>query len=262
MYTWNNGKKLGALSLLLDGPAQAWLHMQPPEIGNDVNALCDALKNRFGAQNLAFIFRQEVYSRKQCPNKPLSCYTEDIIKRCQHLNISDNDMLNIYSNGPADDIKTHVIVNQPDTFATAENLARLHEAVLSNDSLTNTHANVSQDHCIKEVEGQVDLLVSLAAKSKPNPTFQASNVNASSPTYALEQGVPMGGQKPVTKSECADFKSDMPAAMDAKVSSFNTNSYRPNRQQRNNCTLARGRNLRTTDGQPVWNNCRRIGHVA
>ena len=259
---WNNGKKLGALSLLLDGPAQAWLHTQPPEIGTDVNALCDALQNRCGAQNLAFIFHQEVYSRKQRPNEPLSCYTEDIIKRCQHLNSSDNDMLNIYINGLADDIKTHVILNQPDTFATAENLARLCEAVLSNDPLTNAHANVSQDHCIKELEGQVDLVVSLAAKSKPNPTFQASNVNAISPKYALEQGVPMGGQQPVTKSDFADFKSDMPAAMDAMFSSFTTTIYRPTCQQRNTCTLARGRTLRTTDGQPVCNNCRHVGHVA
>ena len=261
-YTRNNAKKLGALSLLLDGPAQAWLHTQPPETANDFNALFDALKNRFGAQNLAFIFRQELYSRKQRPNQPLSCYTEDIIKRCQRLNISDNDMLNIYINGLADDIKTHVILNQRDTFAKAENLAKLREAVMSNDSLTNALANVNQDHSIKELEGQVDLLVSLAAKANPDLNFQASNVNAISPNYALEQGVTMGSQQPVTKSEFADFKNDMLAAMDAKFSSFNTKSYKPNRQQSNNRTLARGRNLCKTYGQPVCNNCRRVGHVA
>ena len=170
-------------------------------------------------------------------------------------------MLNIYINGLVDDIKTHVILNQPETFAKAENLARLREAVMSNDSLTNIRTNVSQDYRIKELEGQVDLLVSLAAKSKPNPNFQASNVNAISPNYAVEQGVAMGGHQTVTKNELADFKSDMLAAMDAKFSSLNK-SYRPNRQQRNNRSIARGRNLRTTDGQPVCNNCRRVGHVA
>ena len=30
-YTWNTAKKLGALSLLLNGSAQAWLHTQSPE---------------------------------------------------------------------------------------------------------------------------------------------------------------------------------------------------------------------------------------
>ena len=116
------------------------------------------------------------------------------------LNISDNDMLSIYINGLVGDIKTHLILNQPETLAKAENLARLREAVMSNDSLTNARTSISQDHRIKELEGQVDSLVSLATKSKPNPNFQASNVNAISPNHALEQGVAIGGQRPLTKA--------------------------------------------------------------
>ena len=140
-------------------------------------------------------------------------------------------MLNIYINSLVDDIKTHVILNQPETFAKSENLARLREAVMFNDSLTNVRTNASQDHRIKELEGQVGLLGALAAKSKPNHNFQASNVNAISPNYALEQGVTMGGQQSVTKNELADFKSDMLAAMDAKISSLNK-SCSPIRQHR------------------------------
>ena len=64
-------------------------------------------------------------------------------------------MLSIYINGLVDDIKTHVILNQPETFARAENLARLCEAVMSNDSLTNVRTNASLDHRIKELEGKL-----------------------------------------------------------------------------------------------------------
>lgn len=64
---------------------------------------------------------------------------------------TDNDI-----NGLVDDIKTHVILNQPYTFAKAENLARLLEAVMSNDSLTNTRSNLIQDRRIKELQGQYD----------------------------------------------------------------------------------------------------------
>ena len=39
-----------------------WPHTQTPEVANDFSALFDVLKNRFGEQNLAFIFRQELYS--------------------------------------------------------------------------------------------------------------------------------------------------------------------------------------------------------
>ena len=103
------------------------------------------------------------------PELSESSYIEDIIKKCQCVNISDNDMLSIYINGLVDDIKTHVILNQPETFAKAETLGRLHEAVMSSDSLTNACKNIGQDHRIRELEGQVDLLVSLGARSKPNP---------------------------------------------------------------------------------------------
>ena len=196
-YAWSNTKKLGAMSLLLDGPAQAWLNTQPPDTTNDFNALCNALKDHFGAQNLAFI-RQELYSRKQRPNEPLASYTEDIVKKCQRLGITDNNMMNIYINGLVDDIKTHVILNQPDSFAKAENLARLRKAVMNNDSLTSAQSNVMQDQRIKELKGQVDLLVSLASKSKLAPNTPMPSVHAVSANYSVDKAVAMGNPHPIT----------------------------------------------------------------
>ena len=79
-YSWSNAKKLGALLLMLGGPALAWYQTLPDEIFNDFPALIAALKGRFRAQSLDFILRQELYARKQGRNEPLAMFTEDIIK--------------------------------------------------------------------------------------------------------------------------------------------------------------------------------------
>ena len=168
-YSWSNAKKLGAMILLLDGPALAWFHTQTAATVATFESLTDALRARFGAQNLEFIFRQELYSRKQGRNEPLSNYTADIIKKCQRLGIADKDMMNIFINGLADEIKNHVILNQPDTFTKAENLARLRDAVTKSSSVHGSlivARDISQENRIKELEGQVNLLVSMASQSK------------------------------------------------------------------------------------------------
>ena len=128
-YNWSNAKRLGAIALLLEGSALAWYHTLGEETTGNLTNLIDALKDRFGAQNLEFIFRQELYARKQGLTEPLSLYTEDIIKKCQRLSLSDKDMMNIFINGLSEDLKTHVVLNQPKAFAEAENLARLRDSV-------------------------------------------------------------------------------------------------------------------------------------
>ena len=124
VYSWSNAKKLGALPLLLGGSALAWYQTLPTEVTSDFSQPGEQFKVRFGVTNLEFIFHQELYSRKQGPNEPLSMYTEDIIRQCQPLSLSDVDMMKIFINGLKNDLKSHVILNQPKSFAEADTLAR------------------------------------------------------------------------------------------------------------------------------------------
>ena len=128
-YRWSNAKKLGALQLLLNGPALAWFQTLPRETTGNFESLTEALTNRYGSQDLKFVIRQELYARKQYENEPLVTYTEDIIKKCQRLNLADIEMMNIFVNGLRADIINHVLLNQPKTFAEAENLARLRDSL-------------------------------------------------------------------------------------------------------------------------------------
>ena len=68
--------------------------------------------------------------------EPLACYTEDIIKCCQHLGISENELMNSLTNGLNSELKSHVILNQLKSFSEAENVARLMDAVSKSSGAT------------------------------------------------------------------------------------------------------------------------------
>ena len=271
-YSWSNAKKLGAVSLLLDGAALAWYHTQSDETKGNFTNLTDGLKERFGPQTLEFLFRQELYSRKQGENEPLSLYTEDIIKKSQRLSITDKDMLNIFINGLQNDLKSHVILNQPKTFAEAENLARLRDSVsktgVSSSSLP--ASKTLQDQRIKELEGQVNLLLSLATEKK-NQTPKSPAVQA----VSAQKVVSRRSTNPFTPEEIAFSESavgpdpfqamqtEIIAAIQSGLSKAQNHSFRGNPPSNQGPRGgARGRNLRTTNGQPICNLCQRVGHVA
>ena len=133
-HNWSQAKRLNALPLSLGGPTKAWYDTMPPETVGDFRTLTQGLKERFGSQLLEFLFRQELFARKQGPSEPLSFYTEDVIRKCQRLGLSDKDLMNAFINGLCEDTKNHVILSQPKSFAEAENLARLREAVSKTSS--------------------------------------------------------------------------------------------------------------------------------
>ena len=274
-YNWNDVKKLNALTFNLSGPALAWYQTLPAETAADISAVTKGLKERFGATNLEFIFRQELNARKQGPNEPLSLFTEDIIRKCQRLSLTDKEMMNVFINGLSDDIKNHVILNQPKTFADADNLARLRDAVSSNSGgRTSLPAaqSVLQDQRIKELEGQVNLLISLAAQKKPLTV-------SSPPVHALSfehSGLPVDNANELhfaSKTLPSQFDVDAPtlvtnlkneivAAIQGGFQNQQSSFRWGQPQQQRFQGGARGRNLRTTDGQPICNVCQQVGHVA
>ena len=259
-YGWSNARKINVIPLALDGPARAWFYTLPEETTSDLESLLDALKERFGAESLEFFFRQELYSRKQGVEEPLSTYTEDIIKKCQRLSLSDNDLMNIFINGLNERLRNSVILKQPKNFAEAENFARLTDAVKRTPGLTSSSPSAKlpqQEQRIKELEGQVNLLISLATQKKaatqPIAPICGETINTI--------GNPIPDQR-YPCNELQKVKSDILAAIDARFEqnapSRSINRFRQTRPM----NAHRGRNLRTTDGQPICNNCMRVGHVA
>ena len=250
-YGWSNSKKLNALSLLLGGSASAWFQTLPNETTSDFNELVGELKTRFGSQNLEFFFRQELYSRKQGQNEPLALYTEDIIKKSQRLSLSDKDMMNIFVNGLNDAIKTHVLLNQPKTFAEAENLARLRDSVSKTSAHTFPLAPPSvpaQEQRIKELEGQVNLLFSLANKTPHQDAAQLDALSANNTIVTPSQAAnPSGDFQGLRHEIIAAIQTGF--RQEARRSNHGNNQH--NWKATN--TFARGRNIRTSDGRPICN---------
>ena len=256
-HNWSQAKRLNALPLSLGGPAKAWYDTMPPETVGDFRTLTQGLKERFGSQSLEFLFRQELFARKQGPSEPLSLYTEDVIRKCQRLGLSDKDLMNAFINGLCEDTKNHVILSQPKSFAEAENLARLREAVSKTSSSPFSGAqSVLHEQRLKELENNVNLLVSLAAQEKGQ--IQAPRPNFGSNSSGFPPNPPSN-----TASSALNLKEEIIAAINTGFQNIQHPLKGKNQYfHKGGAQAARGRNLRTTDGQPICNVCHRVGHVA
>ena len=181
--------------------------------------------------------------------------------------------MNNFISGLNHDLKSHAIINRPQSFEGAESLAHLKESVnqskttssrmhlpserTNRDNLTAGSCSASQDQQqqrITELEGQVQPL--MAAVSRP----KHPGVATFTPSY------------PQSTTEVNAMKSEIIAAVRDEIRKENQQSNHLTGQRENPGTEngrnrykwrdSRGRNLRTTDGQPICNNCRRVGEAA
>eukprot|EP00794_Sanderia_malayensis_P010600 gene10600-biopygen7736 len=138
-----------------------------------------------------------------------------------------------------------------------------------------------QEQRIKELESQVNLLVSLAAQKKsvsqPVQALSASNLHApisqvSNPALQPQISGKSDALQNYLVAQQHDQR-DVGETIAANViAAINANFANPQQQgfrnagkpwqPRGNYGGPRGHNLRTTDGQPICNKCRRVGHVA
>ena len=286
-YGWTNAKKLSAIALLLEGPALAWFHTVPDETRNDYNSVITALRQRFASPNEQFLQRQELNERKQGNGESLTSYTEDIIRRCSRLGLNDTNRMNCFISGLNDDLKSHVILNRPTTFEEAESLTRLKDAVSKStkcikaeshgstklinqiQDLLNekkpvekqTEAASSNDHRrerqrIAELEGQVQLLMSTINQPKestvaPMSTSYRTSNNAIHDIEAIKKEIITAVRDEIRR----DAPQNTPPHRQGSGPASAGNNRYPRRE-------SRGRNLRTTDGQPICNSCQKVGHVA
>ena len=153
----------------------------------------------------------------------------------------------IFITGLNPELKSHVVLNQPTSFSEAKKLAQLREVVSKTSGIKSVTASnqFAQDQRIKELEGQVKLLMSLA-------TPQSSSKSTSLSCIASDNSEYYQGND--NSSEIYQAKGDISATIQNSAN----NNARPIRNQFQPC----GRNVRTTDSQPVCKVCYCIGHIA
>ncbi|XP_028417213.1 uncharacterized protein LOC114541496 [Dendronephthya gigantea] len=282
-YNWTNAKKLSALMLLFEGPALAWLHTVPDETRNNYASLITALRQRFASPNEEFLQRQQLNDRKQGKSESLNSYTEDIIRRCSRLGLNDTNRMNCFISGLNDELKSHVILNRPTTFEEAESLARLKDTVsrstkcgkaelpAPNNVINQIHdllnekkasekqvETISNDNLrerqrLAELEGQVQLLMSTIDRPRASTVAPISTNYPPVQTPSTQDIDAM--KRDIIAAVRDEIRKDTPQNAPTDRQDFSVGNRYPRRD-------SRGRNLRTTDGQPICNTCQRVGHVA
>lgn len=233
-YNWSSTKKLGAMVLLFEGPALSWFHTLPEETSNSFTRLVGALRNRFSASNNNLILRQALYAKKQGSSESLTNYTADIIKRCQRLSLNDAELMNIFINGLKPELRSHLVLNQPTSFTEAEKLARLREAVTGTsevNSVTVSNPTVHEQR-IKELEGQVKLLLSLASNQTSSKAPSLNSTTSDVPRNLLHDvPSPLENQGDYlamgSRSEIHQVKADIIAA----IQNSTQNNVRPSQNR-------------------------------
>ena len=195
--------------------------------------------------------------------------------------------MNCFISGLNDELKSHVILNRPTTFDEGESLARLKDAVSKSTRCVKTESHgptklinqihdllnekkfvekqaetaSSNDHQqerqrIAELEGQVQLLMSTINRPKQS-TLALISTSCRTRNTAIHDLDTM--KKEIIAAVRDEIRKDTQQNVTSDRQGTGTRFTGNNRYPRRE---SRGRNLRTTDGQPICNSCRKVGHVA
>ena len=173
-YATFNGRTpnqmLNGFMMFLGGSALRFCQRQTEEVRADLQALQQALREAFATPHQQFLRRQELNNRTQGPLEPLESYIDDIDTRASRLQLTNAETMQCFVQGLRQDLKEHVILQLPETYAAAVDAARL------KNSLSRPNLSASVEHTPR---------VSTLPHS---PTSnQSSSASPSNPTYVTRE---------------------------------------------------------------------------
>ena len=133
---WSREKSCRALPLHLKGPASAWFNSLPDRDDLTFDQLAKALEKQYASGASKWQLTQILDERKQREGETINSYTTDIRKQCNRLNLPPAECLKHFVRGLKEEIRSYVVLQQPETIEQAENYARLKEVTLKSESKT------------------------------------------------------------------------------------------------------------------------------
>ncbi|XP_077866098.1 uncharacterized protein LOC144353392 [Saccoglossus kowalevskii] len=124
-----NDRKAAGFRMLMTGPAEMWVNELPAQVRDDYEALTAAFIAYFENADLDWMLEQELSERKQGADESVEDYAANIKSRCARLRKTLEEQLHYFLAGLRNDIKSQVIVHQPQTIDEARWRARLSEIV-------------------------------------------------------------------------------------------------------------------------------------
>ncbi|KAK3731050.1 hypothetical protein QZH41_006950 [Actinostola sp. cb2023] len=171
-------------------------------------------------------------------------YSADIRRQCQLLRMPKPEWLHVFIQGLRADIREHLVLQQPQSFEQAEQLATLKEAV-SKPASTPPSAQQLAQALLSQLQPQPPA----PAKTQHVAAFSTSFQNDDRP----DEAVTMSSIRSMIQTELRKALKDNFAQSDSRPRDSGYNAGRFDN---------RNRNHRTPDGHPICNTCNRRGHTS
>lgn len=259
LYSWTEERKKQALPLYLKGNALTWYSAVPNMDTTPYGDIVKAMIDHFNSPATHFALRQQLNNRKQGPTESVAEYAAEIRKQCKRLSIPKSEWTNIFISNLREPLRTYCVLQRPDSFQNAENLATLRETVSTEEPSV---ASITKS----AVNKVVDLIQTSLPKT--SPSVAAFDQNQSRATFSRS------GTSDQPKSEISELTSQIRLLLREL-----RNNNRPSRPYQNYATSAnsnvqsqRGNNSRgfypqdrtrrTQFGAPVCGVCGRRGHTS
>lgn len=246
-FGWSDDKLLRDLPLSLVGPANIWFSSLEPSSYPSFPDLARLLREKFNSPASLWLVRQQLDQRKMGPTESVATYSADIRRQCQQLRIPKAEWVHILLRGLRPDLRSYLVLQQPQTYEEAEQMATLKEAVSLPDTKPPLPDSLAQ--------ALTTYLQSNSAAHPPSP----KTVSAVSAPFTSERRE----DEPLTMSSLRSIlQAELRKALQAQQPNhqrFDSRGRNFNQQGRPNNAY---RNRRMPDGTPICNTCNRRGHTS
>jgi len=255
-FSWPAEKRMRALPLSLAniGHANIWFNSLDDGAYESYDDLTALLRNQFDSSADKWLLRQELTQRKQGATETVADFSADVRRQCQRLRLAKTEWLHILIQGLRPDIRSHIVLQQPDSFEQAERMAKLKEAV----SKPAAQAPLPQavfEALISQLQPQ------MSPQEKP-AAVAAFTANANSFTAPpREEPLTESSIRKIIQQELRQALRDN-ANMNRGSSFPRSDNFRYNRSSYNGRNDNSFRNRRTPEGHPICNTCNRRGHTS
>jgi hypothetical protein len=126
---WDENRRLQGIRLYLSGMAYQFFNGLPVATRADLDAVLQALRNKFTDPQDRWVDDQNLYTRYMGKDEPLESYVEDITLRFGKLGKQPGEQISLFIHGLTPQLKSFVVARGPETFDQAVKLARRAEGI-------------------------------------------------------------------------------------------------------------------------------------
>lgn len=239
---WNEERKKNILPAFLRDRAADYFESLDESVTECFNEICKALKERFMPKELQSLYFSNLFQARQGENQSVDDYASEISKLASRAYSEmsrvqkDKLLKEHFVQGLKSEIQRFVMLSNPVTFEEAFRTAKreeCHNKVHRDTSYTTT----TQGTCAISSTGETELL-----KNGIQELATHMKVLSTKMDQIFQHGTTRGRYR-------ESWRGHRPG------------QGRGRGQEMTDRNSDRNRNLRTTDGRPICNYCRKVGHV-